>query len=72
MHDNEEQDEAKDTNDEVDNEGAIMQQVLLLPGSNNRGREKQHSYQTCIIYACKVEEEVVSEHNNSGLFYLSE
>ena len=66
------QDGDDDADDEADNEGAIMQQVLLLPGSNNRGREKQHSYQTCIIYACKVEEEVVSEHNNSGLFYLSE
>ena len=66
------QDGDYDADDEADNEGAIMQQVLLLPGSNNRGREKQHSYQTCIIQACKVEEEVVSEHNNSGLFYLSE
>ena len=38
MHDNEEQDEAKDTNDEVDNEGAIMQHKFFLPRNNNRGR----------------------------------
>ena len=38
MHDDEEQDEAKDTNDdEVDNEGAIMQH-FFLPIYNNRGK----------------------------------